>query len=255
MQSPVWSGSCREACWDKRGLHVLRRYVHDSKTNGWYVLRNPWECPAFVSLLCRSCPTEGNTSAQNSHVAETPIILTAMHNWTIPTLTSCHVCRGDKCDAPCTFRTRSFHSSVAGTWSCVPLYTTTPASSSSSRPRNICSACLSEWHLPRRSPPFIAEATSSSVGSPALPKMLAAVANRPADTASKVPSSSDMVRANDDDDDAVALRLPSSWKWKFGGKPRGTAPGAAARLTWTLITRAFPIGNPHSNEIDLHLRY
>ena len=37
-----------------------------------------------------------------------------------------------------------------------PLYTTTSASSSWSRPRNICSACLmSRWHLPRRSPPFI----------------------------------------------------------------------------------------------------
>ena len=36
-----------------------------------------------------------------------------------------------------------------------PFYTTTSASSSWSRPRNICSACLSRWHLPRRSPPFI----------------------------------------------------------------------------------------------------
>ena len=36
-----------------------------------------------------------------------------------------------------------------------PLNTTTSASSSWSRPRNICSACLSRWHLPRRSPPFI----------------------------------------------------------------------------------------------------
>ena len=36
-----------------------------------------------------------------------------------------------------------------------PLYTTTSASSSWSRPRNICSACLSRWHLSRRSPPFI----------------------------------------------------------------------------------------------------
>ena len=35
-----------------------------------------------------------------------------------------------------------------------PLYTTS-ASSRWSRPRSICSACLSHWHLPWRSPPFI----------------------------------------------------------------------------------------------------
>ena len=93
----------------------------------------------------------------------------------------------------------SFHSSAAGTWSFIPMYTTTSLSSSWSRPRNICSACLSRWHLPRRSPPFIAEATSSSsVGSQAHPKLLASVANRWADTEFKVPSSSGMVKANDD---------------------------------------------------------
>ena len=40
-----------------------------------------------------------------------------------------------------------------------------------------------------------------------------------------------------------------------GAKPRGTAPGAAAGRALTLMARVFTIGNPHSNEIDLHLRY
>ena len=43
---------------------------------GWIALPSPSGYPAFVWLLRRSCPTEGNTSAQNSHVAVTPTELT-----------------------------------------------------------------------------------------------------------------------------------------------------------------------------------
>ena len=49
-----------------------------------------------------------------------------------------------------------------------------------------------------------AKSSLYSVGSPTHPKMLAAVANRSADTESKVPSSSGMVKANDD---GACLRL------------------------------------------------
>ena len=123
-------GSCREACLDKRRLHVLRK-VHDSKTNGWYALRNPSGYTAFVWLLRRSCPTEGNTSAQNSRCDFDHTSNNAQLNQPrVPlTCTPCHVCLGGKCDAPCTSKTNSFHSSTAGTWRFVPSYTTTPASS------------------------------------------------------------------------------------------------------------------------------
>ena len=49
----------------------------------------------------------------------TPIKLTTTHKRANPTLTctSCHVYWGDKCDAPCTSKTSSFHSWAAGTWS------------------------------------------------------------------------------------------------------------------------------------------
>ena len=42
-----------------------------------------------------------------------------MHKWANPTLTctSCHVYRGDKCDAWCTSKTSSFHNSAAAMWS------------------------------------------------------------------------------------------------------------------------------------------
>ena len=117
---------------------------------------NPSGYPAFVGLLRRSCPSEGNTSAcsaQNSRVAVTPIKLTTMHKWASPTLTctSCHVYRGDKCHPKQALSTAR----QEGRGVLEPLYTTTWASFSWSRPINICSACLFRWHLPRRIPPFI----------------------------------------------------------------------------------------------------
>ena len=78
-----------------------------------------------------------------------------MHKWANPTLTctSCHVYRGDKCHAHPKQALSTARQQGRGVLE--PLYTTTSASSSWSRPRNTCSACLSRWHLPRRSPPFI----------------------------------------------------------------------------------------------------
>ena len=78
-----------------------------------------------------------------------------MHKWANPTLTctSCHVYRGDKCHAHPKQALSTARQQGRGVLE--PLYTTTSASSSWSRPRNICSACLSRLHLPRRSPPFI----------------------------------------------------------------------------------------------------
>ena len=156
-----------------------------------------------------------------------------MHTWTNPTLTcaSCHVYRGDKCDAPCTSNTSSFHSSVAGTWE-FRTFVHNNISVVQLKPtkKYICSACLSYWHLPRRSPPFIAEATSSSVGSPAHPQMLAAMANRWADTELKAPSSSDMVKANDDGLAFGSCMRKLKMK-SFGGKPR-RAPQRGARSRW-----------------------
>ena len=94
---------------------------------------------------------------------------------------------------PCTSKTSSFHSSAAGTWSFGTLYTTTSASSSWSRPRNTCSACLSRWHLPRRSPPFI-----WLVPQPTQKCWQQWPTDVICDTESKAPSSSGMVKANDD---------------------------------------------------------
>ena len=79
-----------------------------------------------------------------------------------------------------------------------PLYTTTSASSSWSRPRNICIACLFRWHLPRRSPPFI------RLGPQPTQKCWQQWQTDEPDTESKVPSSSGMVKANDD---GACLRL------------------------------------------------
>ena len=150
--------------------------------------------PAFVWLLRRSCPTEGNTSAQNRRIAVTPIKLSTMHKWANPTLTctSCHVYCGDKCDASCTSKTSSFHSSAAGTWSFGTLVH-----------NNVSVVQLkpTKKYLQHLLVPLAfatAKSALYSVGSPAHPKMLAAVANRWDDTESKVPSSSGMVKANDD---------------------------------------------------------
>ena len=112
-----------------------------------------------------------------------------------------------------------------------PLYTTTSASSSWSWPRNICSACLSRWHLPQRSPPFIR--------SPAHPKILAAVANRWADTESKVPSSSSMVwRQTTMELSLPSTRACSSWKWN----PTAATPGAAQGRAWSVDCARSPYG-------------
>ena len=84
----------------------------------------------------------------------TPIKLTTMHKWANPTpptmfieVTSATL-RAHPKQALSTARQK-------GRGVLEPLYTTRSASSSWSRPRNICRACLSRWHLPRRSPPFI----------------------------------------------------------------------------------------------------
>ena len=66
------------------------------------------------------------------------------------------------------------------------------------------------------------------VGSPAHPKMLAAVANRWADTESRAPSSSGMV--NKRRRGLPSTRACSSWKWN----PGAAAPGAAEGREWVL---------------------
>ena len=126
--------------------------------------------------------------------------LTTMHKWAnpTPTCTSCHVYRGDKCDAPCTSKTSSFHSSAAGTRSFGTLVH-----------NNISVVQLkpTKKYLQRLLIPLAfatAKSALYSVGSPAHPKMLAAVANKWADTKSKVPSSPGMVKANND---RACLRL------------------------------------------------
>ena len=101
---------------------------------------------------------------------------------------------------------------------------------------------------------LIAEATSSSsVGSQAHPKMLAAVANRWADTEFKVPSSSGMVKANDDglafDSRMLKPQLLKVKMKSCGGKPH-RAPRSLGRAWVPLIARVPHMGNPHSNKID-----
>ena len=101
-------------------------------------------------------------------------------------------------DASCTSKTSSFHSSAAGTWSFGTLVH-----------NNISVVQLkpTKKYLQRLLVPLTfatAKSALHSVGSPAHPKMLAAVANRWAETESKVPSSPGMVKANDD---GACLRL------------------------------------------------
>ena len=49
-----------------------------------------------------------------------------------------------------------------------------------------------------------------------------------------------------------STRACSGWKWNSGA----AAPGAAEGRAWVPLTAHVPhMGNPHSNEIDLHLRY
>ena len=81
--------------------------------------------------------------------------------------------------------------------------------------------------------PLSQKGTSSLVGStsPADPKMLAAVANRWADTELKVPSSSGRVKANDD---GACLRLAHAQDRKWN--PIAAAPGAAEGRAWAVST-------------------
>ena len=126
--------------------------------------------PAFVWLLRRSCPTEGNTHAH--WTAMSPIILTTMHSWANPTLTStsCHVCRGDMCDAPCISK-QALPQLGSKDVEFRTLVNNNPSVLSWSRPWNIFSACLSaDWHLPRRSLPFVAEALLLRLGPQPTPK-------------------------------------------------------------------------------------
>ena len=161
-----------------------------------------------------------------------------MHKWANPTLTctSCHVYRGDKCDAPCTSKTSFFHSSEAGTWSFGTLVH-----------NNISVVQLkpTKKYLQRLLVPLAfatAKSALYSVGSPAHPKMLAAVANRWADTESKVPSSSGTVTANDD---GACLRLAHAQvETEIPTRPR-RAPLGGAREYRRL--RAFPIWGIHGH--------
>ena len=155
-----------------------------------------------------------------------------MHQWANPALTctSCHVYRGDKCDASCTSKTSSFHSSAAGTWSFGTLVH-----------NNISVVQLkpSKKYLQRLLNVPLAFATmKSALGSPAHPKMLAAVANRWAGNESKVPSFSGMVKTNDD---GACLRLAHAQvENEIQARPR-RAPRRGAREYRRL--RAFPIIN------------
>ena len=122
---------------------------------------NPLGYPEFVWLLRRSCPSEGKPALQrteqprrcDSDQTYDDAQVSQPHTLLINTCTSCHVYRGDKCHAHPKQALSTAWQQGRGVLE--PLYTTTSASSSWSRPRNICSACLSRWHLPRGSPPFI----------------------------------------------------------------------------------------------------
>ena len=176
-----------------------------------------------LSFGCCVCPTEGNTSAQNSRVAVTLIKLTTMHEWANPTRTCtfCHVYWGDKCDAPCTSKTSSFHSSAAGTWSFGTLVHNNIS---------VVKLKLTKKYL-QRLLVLLAFATAKSalysVGSPAHPKMLAAVANRWADTGVEsafFPRHGEGKRRRG----LPSTRACSSWKWN----PGAAAPGAAEGGAW-----------------------
>ena len=216
-----------------------------AKTKGWNALPSPSGYPAFVWLLRWSFPTEGNTSAQNSRVAVNPIKLTTMHKWANPTLicTSCHFYRGDKCDAPCTSKTSSFHSSAAGTWSFGTLVH-----------NNISVVQLKPTKIFWQRllvPLAFATAKSAfySVGSPAHPKMLAAVANRWADTESKVSfSSRQTTTGHAFDSRMLKLKMKSRC-----GRPGRREGARVSAVDWCVSHNI--MGNPHSNEIDVHLRY
>ena len=192
--------------------------------------------PAFVWLLRRSCTTEGNTSAAAHRTAASLWLRSNLRRCTseptphlyappamfIEVTSAMHI----------QIKTSSFHSSAAGTWSFGTLV------------HNISVVQLkpTKKYLQRLLVP-LAFATAKSalylVGSLAHPKMLAAVANRWADTESKAPSSSGMVKANDD---LPCLRLAhaqESWKWNTGAAAPGAAEGTGASEYRRL--RTFPI--------------
>ena len=150
------------------------------------------------------------------------------------TCTSCHVYRGDTCDALCTSKTSSFHSSAAGTWSFGTLVHNTI---------RVVQLKPTKKYLQRLLVPLAfatAKSALYSVGSPALPKMFAAVANRWADTEWKVPSSSGMVKANDE---GPCLRLAHAQvENEIPARPR-RAPRRGAREYHRL--RTFPIWGIH----------
>ena len=146
---------------------------------------------------------------------------------------------------PCTSKTSSFHSSAAGTpefWNpCTQQHQRRPAEA---KPRNICSACLSRWHLPRRSPPFI---WLSPQPTQKCWQQWPTVELTPSRKRLLPPG---MVKANDDE---ACIRLAHAQvENEIPARPR-RAPRRGAREYRRL--RAFPMGNPHSNEIDLHLRF
>ena len=206
---------------------------------------NPSGYPAFPWLLRRSCPTEGNTSAAAHRTAASLWLRSNLRRCTSePTRAHTYMhllpCLS-RWQVPCTSKTSSFHSSAAGTWS----FGTLVHNNISVVQLKPTKKCLQRLLVP------LAFATAKSalylVGSPTHPKMLAAVANRWAVTESKAPSSSGMVKPNDD---SRMLKLKmKSWHGRAGRR------GGARVIMSTVDCARSPYGNPHSNEIDLHLRF
>ena len=180
---------------------------------------NPSGYPAFVWLLRRSCPSEGNTSMQRTDTATSLWLRSNLRRCTIEPTPHLHA-------PPAMFIevTSAMHIqnklSTARTWSFGTLVH-----------NNISVVQLkpTKKYLQRLLVP-LAFATEKSalylVGSPAHPKMLAAVANRWADTESKAPSSFGMV--NKRRRGLPSTRACSSWKWN----PGAAAPGAVEGRAW-----------------------
>ena len=153
-RSTSFASSRRFSRWqsENQGDTRLGR-VRTIISDGTYALLNAQQIKMVSSeaCICAMCHRDSD------HTYDDP----QMKFRTNPTFTrictSCHVCWGDKCDAPCISKTSSFKSLAVGTWNFEPLYTTTPASSRCSQPRNICTGCLFDRHLLLPSPPFIAE--------------------------------------------------------------------------------------------------
>ena len=116
---------------------------------------NPSGYPAFVWLLRRSCPSEGNTSAAAHRTATSLWLRSNSRRCTSESTPHLHAPPAMFIEVTSAMHIQNKLFPQLGRGVLEPLYTTTSASSSWSRPRNICSACLSRWHLPRRSPPFI----------------------------------------------------------------------------------------------------